>query len=99
MTRLNCKMPKMCNDRGRAFAWHEGKRHYFGVTGTDEADKNYKRFIHELTKEPTVLPQGAETIVEHGNVLVAELANAFLKHHEPRLHRGVEESVVWQKRI
>ena len=51
MTKLK-QYPKQCNDRGRAFAWHKGKRVYFGVAGTDEADRNYDRFIRSLTGEP-----------------------------------------------
>ena len=81
--------PKQCNDRGRAFAWHKGKRIYFGVAGTDEADRNYDRFIRSLTGEPTlsvpVIPPNVGNTAGTGNVLVTELTAGYLKYIAPRL--------------
>ena len=77
------KVPKQCNDRGRSYSWHEGKRIYHGVWGTPEANKNYLRFIHELTKEPTLSPPDTGASVGTagaGSILVAELCDAFLKY-------------------
>ena len=77
------KIPKQCNDRGRSFSWHNGKRIYHGVAGTPEADRNYKRFIHDLTKEPPSFPPETGTNIGTAganNVLVAELCDKFLKH-------------------
>ena len=39
MPKLTNQLPKKCNDRGRAFSWHRGKRIYHGVWGSPEADK------------------------------------------------------------
>lgn len=86
--------PKQCNDRGRAFAWHRGKRIYFGVAGTDEADRNYDRFIRSLTGEPTPsVPNALHGIGDGGitdsggtgKVLVSELTACYMKHVAPRL--------------
>ena len=83
------QLPKQCNDRGRAFAWHKGKRVYFGVAGTDEADRNYNQFIHSLTRAPTVsVPdasqRGGSRAGTH-STLVSELAADYLKYVTPRL--------------
>ena len=81
------QQPKQCNDRGRAFAWRKGKRVYFGVAGTDEADRNYDQFIHSLTKTVSVPDtlQGAENSARPRNTLVSELAADYLKYVTPRL--------------
>jgi len=90
MPKLIKRQPKMCNDRGRSYSWHDGKRIWHGVTGTAEAKKNYDRFIHEITREPTQPVQCAESgvgpAVKIGSMIVAELADEFLKYHTPRLH-------------
>ena len=89
MPKLNVeKVPKQCNDRGRSFSWHNGKRIYHGVAGTPEANRNYRRFVNNLTKEPTSSLPGVETNDgvhagtngRGGNVLIAELCDAFLKY-------------------
>ena len=85
MPKLNIeKVPKQCNDRGRSFSWHEGKRVYHGVAGTPEANRNYNRFIHNLTKDPNLPVPDIEASVGanagSGRVLVAELCDAFLKY-------------------
>jgi len=85
MPKLNVdKVPKQCNDRGRSFSWHKGKRIYHGVAGTPEANRNYLRFINDLTKEPPQSPppdSGASVgTAGANNILVAELCDAFLKY-------------------
>jgi len=86
MPKLNIdKVPKQCNDRGRSYSWHEGKRVYHGVAGTPEANRNYMRFVNDLTKEPPLSPPppdaGASVgTAGAGNILVAELCDAFLKY-------------------
>ena len=86
MPKLNIeKVPKQCNDRGRSYSWHNGKRVYHGVAGTPEANRNYQRFVHNLTKEPSLSPlpdTGANTGTSGGgnDVLVAELCDVFLKY-------------------
>ena len=94
MSKLN-KLPKMCNDRGRAYAWYKGKRHYFGVAGSEEASRNYNRFINELTKEPVLSlsntsPPGAVT----NAVFIAQLCDAFLKHAKKTKNPGDYRSYV-----
>ena len=62
MPKLNVeKVPKQCNDRGRSFSWHNGKRIYHGIAGTPEANAHYRRFVNNLTKEPTQSLPDAET--------------------------------------
>ena len=91
MPKLTKRLPIMCDDRGRAYSWHNGKRHYFGVTGTPEAKRNYDKFIHEITREPS--PPGHDTGIGGGlgarasNMIVAELAEEFIEYHEPRLRK------------
>jgi len=85
MPKLNVsKVPKQCNDRGRSYSWHEGKRVYHGVAGSPEANRNYLRFINDLTKEPPLSPPpdaGASVgTAGANNILVAELCDAFLKY-------------------
>ena len=84
------KLPKLCNDRGRAYSSHKGVRHYLGVHGTPDAERNYKKFIrdiitHELTGEPLLTKTKNEPVVRLGKILVSELCAAFVKHHMPRL--------------
>jgi hypothetical protein len=93
------RLPKMCDDRGRAFAWHNGKRHYLGVSGTPEADENYRRFKIALLENPTdsaPVWKGKDNPMpdsspppdsEPGEMLVARLAVEFLKYHSPRLDK------------
>ena len=95
MPKLKNRLPKKCRDRNRAFSWYKGKRVYHGIWGTEEADRNYKRFIHELTKEPPPSLPGAVSSGEFcpvqsvraggGTMLVSELCVEFLKYHTPRL--------------
>jgi hypothetical protein len=62
MPKLNIeKVPKQCNDRGRSFSWHKGKRIYHGVAGTPEANTNYRRFVNNLTQEPSSPLPNVET--------------------------------------
>jgi len=81
MPKLKNRLPKNCRDRNQAFSKHNGKRIYHGVWGTSEAEKNYKRFLAALLENP-VLPL---RLGEGGDVLVAELADEFLEHIEPRM--------------
>ena len=85
MPKLTDRLPKKCNDRGRAFSWHNGKRIYHGVWGSPEAEKSYKRFIAALLENPSLpLRIGKES----NDVLVSELANAFLESHESRMGKA-----------
>jgi hypothetical protein len=92
------KLPKMCNDRGRAFAWYNGRRHYFGVSGTPDANEKYRQFKIDLLQnqtdpavrvdESSPVPENSPSPdVETGDILVARLAVEFLKYHTPRLHK------------
>ena len=89
------RLPKLCNDRGRAFAWHNGKRVYFGVHGTPDAEEKYRHFKINLLQDPPHAPAhvrkdegsplpnaeiGNGTNVRANDVLVAELCDEFLKH-------------------
>ena len=74
MPKLTDRLPRKCNDRGRAYSWHNGKRIYHGVWGSPEADKSYKRFLAALLESPA-LPL---RIDKNSDVLVLELADAFL---------------------
>jgi len=81
MPKLKNGMPKNCRDRNQAFSWHNGKRIYHGVWGSSEAEKSYKRFLAALIESPVAPPQvGGDT-----DVLVSELASAFLDNHESRM--------------
>ena len=84
------KLPKLCNDRGRAYAHYKGVRHYLGVYGKPDTEKNYKQFLrdiftHELTGEPLPSKQTSEIVTEVGKILVSELCAKFVKNHAPRL--------------
>ena len=93
------KDPKLCDDRGRAFSWHKGKRYYFGVTGTPEAKRAHKRFCAKLVLGEPVAPpktsrRGPLVLGDRynspqstgiGGILVATLCAEFLKYHSPRL--------------
>ena len=46
------RLPKLCNDRGRACVWHNKKRVYLGVSGTPEAEEKYRRFKINLLQNP-----------------------------------------------
>jgi hypothetical protein len=84
MPKLTNRMPTKCRDRNQAFAWHKGKRIYFGVWDSPEADKNYKRFLAALLENhalPLRLDKGTD-------VLVSELALAFLDNHESRMGKA-----------
>jgi integrase len=96
------RLPKLCNDRGRAYAWHNGKRVYFGVSGTPDAKEKYRQFKIDLLRDPTdpapVRKVGANPVntvpitnpppdAGTGSMLVAKLAVEFLKYHIPRLHK------------
>ena len=90
------KLPKLCNDRGRAYSRHKGNRYYFGKWGTAEAHKKYKRFCAKLILgEPIATPEKAghnvgndgANVKKTGGMLVVELTVEFLKHHTPRLHK------------
>ena len=84
MPKLNTRLPKLCRDRKLAISWHNGKRIYHGVWGTPDATKHYKRFIAALLENPTLpLRIGKEST----DILVSELADAFLGAHEPRMNK------------
>ncbi|MDR0328326.1 MAG: riboflavin biosynthesis protein RibF [Planctomycetaceae bacterium] len=80
MPNLKNRLPRKCNDRGRAFSWHKGKRIYHGVWGSPEADQSYKRFIATLLENPA-LPLRME---KDTDVLVSELAAGFLEANGKR---------------
>ena len=84
MPKLKEKLPKNCNDRGRAFSWHNGKRVYHGVWKSAEAERNYKRFKAALLESPT--PRFGDDGGD--NVLVVELASGFLGHFESRIDKS-----------
>ena len=84
MPKLNTRLPKLCRDRKLAISWHNGKRIYHGLWGSPEADKSYKRFIAALLENPSLpLRIGKES----SDVLVSELADAFLETHESRMNK------------
>jgi len=85
MPKLQNQVPKMCNDRGRAYSKHNGKRIYHGVWGSDDAKKSYKRFIAALLENPS-LP----VVRNEGDVLVSELCDAFLRYYESRMKDKTE---------
>ena len=84
MPKLKDRLPKICNDRGRAFSWHNGKRVYHGVWKSAEAEKNYKRFKAALLESPT--PRFGDG--KNDDVLVVELAADFLGHFESRMDKS-----------
>jgi len=85
------RLPKMCDDRGRAFAWHNGKRHYFGVSGSPDADENYRRFKIALLASPTdpapVRRDEDSPISETSSPLDAG-TDGDLEHHETQKYIG-----------
>ncbi|MDR0326859.1 MAG: site-specific integrase [Planctomycetaceae bacterium] len=81
MPKLKNGMPKNCRDRNQAFSWYNGKRIYHGVWGTPEAEKSYKRFLAALIESPVPPAQ----VDKDTDVLVSELASAFLDDHESRM--------------
>ena len=84
MPKLKNQLPKMCRDRKRAFAWHNGKRVYFGIWKSAEAEKNYRRFKADLLEAPASHFGDAG----NGDVLVVELASGFLAHIESRTEKS-----------
>jgi len=96
------KEPKLCVDRGRFFVWLDGKRHYFTAKGKAEAEVKRKRFLANLWLGNPVNPSKADRnyppVQEGGynppqnvngsDMLVAELANEFLKYHALRLSKS-----------
>ena len=83
MPKLKNRLPKMSRDRNQAFSKHNGKRYYHGKWGTPEAEKSYKRFIAALLENPVLPPQVGK---DGGDVLISELATAFLAHIEESLN-------------
>ena len=81
------RLPKMCRDRKRAFSWHKGKRVYHGTWGTEEADRNYRRFLDRLRGSPDDPLQEVVSSSKTGEMLVSELCNEFVKYHAPRMHK------------
>jgi len=60
-----------------------------GTLKFPEADKSYKRFIAALLENPALpLRIGKES----NDVLVSELADAFLEAHETRMNKGASKS-------
>jgi hypothetical protein len=97
------KEPKLCVDRGRFFLWLDGKRHYFTAKSKAEAEVKRKHFLANLWLGNPVTPSGGggnspppvQEAVQSpplgagtGDMLVAELANEFLKYHTPRLSKA-----------
>jgi len=85
MPKLKNQSPKMCRDKNRAFAWHNGKRVYLGVWKSAEAEKSYRRFKAALLEDPS-LPHVGDA--GNSDVLILELASGFLRHIEPRTHKS-----------
>ena len=83
MPKLKIQLPKMYRDRNQAVSKYKGKRIYHGAWGTPEAEKSYKRFIAALLESPT-LPL---RIDKDTDVLISELADAFLESIESRMDR------------
>ena len=81
MQKLTNRLPKKCRDRNQAFSWHNGQRIYHGVWGTPEADTAYKRFLAALLENPAIPLRNNRT----DDVLVSELADAFLVDNESRI--------------
>ena len=74
----------MFRDKNSAVSKHKGQRIYHGVWGSPEAEKSYKRFIAALLECPALpLRIGKES----SDVLVSELADAFLEQHESRIDK------------
>jgi len=84
MPKMTNQYPKNCRDRNQSFSWHNGKRIYHGVWGSPEAEKSYRRFIAALLESPA-LPL---RIDKDTDVLVSELADAFLGQHESRMGKA-----------
>ena len=83
MPKLKNRLPKMSRDKNQAFSKHNGKRYYHGKWGTPDAEKSYKRFLATLLESPVLPPQVGK---DGGDVLVSELATAFLEHIEESLN-------------
>ena len=81
MPKLKNRYPAMYRDKNSAVSKHKGQRIYHGAWGSPEADKSYKRFIAALLESPT-LPM---RIDKDTDVLVSELATAFLDAHDSRM--------------
>ena len=91
------RLPKLCNDRGRAYVWHNKKRVYLGVSGTIEAEENYRQFKINLLQSPTtpdpVQKSESGLLLDVGDDVetdvdsVAGLCVEFLKYHNPRLDK------------
>jgi integrase len=83
MPKLLNQLPKKCRDRNQCFSWHRGKRIYHGVWGSPDAEKSYKRFIAALLESPAPVFQNENG----GEMLISELADAFLEHIETRMDK------------
>ena len=96
------KEPKLCEDRGRFFVWLEGKRHYFSANGRKDAEVKRKQFLANIwlgntatqpkvgRGSPLVKEFGGSTPlgVEDGDMLVSELADAFLDSIESQMDKN-----------
>ena len=97
------KEPKLCVDRGRFFLWLDGNRHYFTAKSKEEAEVKRKQFLANLWLGNPVTPSEVAVsslppVQEEGqspppgagteDMLVAELANEFLRYHTPRLSKA-----------
>ena len=80
MPKLKNRCPKNCRDRSQAFSWYNGKRIYHGAWGSPEVEENYRRFRIALLESPVMLLQDGKT----GDVIVSELAAAFIRYAESR---------------
>ena len=86
MPKLNNQLPKKCRDRNQAFSWHKGKRIYHGPWGSQEADKNYRRFIAKILEfENAIFLLQCE---KKNDVLVSELAAGFLDGIVAKMRKG-----------
>jgi hypothetical protein len=73
MPKLTDRLPKKCNDRGRAFSWHKGQRIYHGLWGSPEADQSYKRFIAALLENPALplrMGKDSDVLVTINNTVI-----------------------------
>jgi hypothetical protein len=80
------KIPRLCDDRGRAYSRYKGIRHYFGVTGSEKAKERYRKFVIDLLNGHLPITREDKAVVtSNRNMLVSELCAAFLKYYSLRL--------------
>ena len=88
MPKLKNQPPKLCNDRGRAFSWDNGKRVYHGVWKSAEAQKNYRHFKKRFKTALLDSTAPRYGTGRNDDILILELASDFLTHIEPRMNKS-----------